>query len=244
MTPLTGRATDIWVYLAAHPLFWLTATLVAYALADRISRFLRRPPWANPFVLATALLVALLAATSTNYQTFFDGAQFVHFLLGPATVALAVPLYRNLDHVRSALLPILLALFCGSCTAIVSAVLVAEACGVPRVIIASLAPKSVTAAIAMSIAETWGGIPTLTACLVLLTGIFGALFATPCMNLLRIKDDSARGFAAGLAAHGLGTARAFEVSPLAGTFAGIALALNGALTSILVPVLLPWLMPS
>jgi predicted murein hydrolase (TIGR00659 family) len=239
MTPIAARAADIWVYLAASPLLWLTITLAAYAAADRLAAALGRPAYANPVLFAAAILVAILLATGTTYETFFAGAQFVHFLLGPATVALAVPLYRNLPKVRTALVPMLAALFCGSLTAIVSAVAIAAAMGAPRAIQASLAPKSVTAPIAMSLAEQAGGIPTLTAALVIATGIFGAVTVTPLMNALGLRDYAARGFAAGLAAHGIGTARAFQVDTLAGTFAGIALGLNGALTAIVLPIVLP-----
>jgi predicted murein hydrolase (TIGR00659 family) len=239
MTPLAVRVEDIWVYLAASPLLWLTITLAAYAAADRLAAVLGRPAYANPVLFASAILVTILLATGTKYETFFAGAQFVHFLLGPATVALAVPLYRNLPKVRSALLPMLAALLCGSLTAILSAVVIAAALGAPRAIQVSLAPKSVTTPIAMSLAEQNGGIPTLTAALVIATGIFGAVTVTPLMNALGLRDYAARGFAAGLAAHGIGTARAFQVDSLAGTFAGIALGLNGALTAIVLPIVLP-----
>jgi predicted murein hydrolase (TIGR00659 family) len=233
--PLSAKIIDIWVYLSAAPLLWLTLTLAAYALAIRIAEAANRNPIANPVAIATAILVAILALTNTDYKTYFSGAQFVHFLLGPATVALAIPLYLNRARVMSTLTPMLVALLCGSVTAILSAVATAKLLGAPANIIASLAPKSVSAPIAMSLSANFGGLPTLTAVLVISTGILGAVIVTPLMNLLRIKDYQARGFAAGLSSHGIGTARAFQVNALAGTFAGIALGLNGALTSIILP---------
>jgi predicted murein hydrolase (TIGR00659 family) len=223
----------IWVYLAETPLLWLTATLTAYALADRASRALGRNPLANPVVIAAGLLVALLLATGTPYADYFAGAQFVHFLLGPATVALAVPLWRSRAQVRRTLVPMVAALLAGSLTAVGSAVAIAWALGAPPAILASLAPKSTTSPIAMALAEPLGGIPSLTAVLVVLTGITGGITVTPLMNALGIRDYAARGFAAGVASHGIGTARAFQVSQEAGTFAGIALGLNGALTALL-----------
>ena len=232
-----ARVVDIWVYLAASPLLGLTATLAVYALADWIAARAGRHPLVNAVAISAALLVILLLVTGTPYAQFFAGAQFVHFLLGPASVALAVPLYRNRARVRAALLPMGVALFAGSLTAIVTAVAVAWALGAPADIVASLAPKSVTAPIAMSLAQALGGLPTLTAVLVILTGIFGATIVTPLMNGIGVRDPRARGFAAGLAAHGIGTARAFQVDPLAGTFAGIAMSLNGGLTAILLPLL-------
>jgi len=228
----------LWVYLSTTPLTWLAATLAAYLAADRISDALGRRPLANPVLLAVLILVLVLAATGTDYRTYFDGAQFVHFMLGPATVALAVPLVAEARRVRRMLLPMLAALFAGATTAIVSAVGVAWLLGASPATLASLAPKSVTTPVAMAIAEATGGLPALTAVLVLITGVLGAVLVTPLLNALRIRDWAARGFAAGIAAHGLGTARAFQVSPLAGTFAGLALALNALVTAVLVPVLL------
>jgi predicted murein hydrolase (TIGR00659 family) len=227
----------LWVYLRASPLLWLTATLAAYLVADQISLRLRRHPAANPVLFAVILLALLLEVTGTDYQAYFDGAQFVHFLLGPATVALALPLVQNAGKVRRLFLPMLAALLAGSLTGMVSAVAVAWSLGASRETVVSLVPKSTTTPIAMGVAEAIGGIPTLTASLVLLTGIIGALAVTPLMNLLGLKDYAARGFAAGVTSHGLGTARAFQVSELAGTFAGLGLALNGFVTALLAPVL-------
>ena len=222
---------QIWVYLAETPLLWLTATLAAYVLGDAVSARMKRHPLANPVVIAAGLLIAVLVATGTPYPVYFEGAQFVHFLLGPATVALAVPLWRNRAAVRRNLLPMCAALVAGSITAIGTAVAVGWALGAPATVIASLAPKSTTAPIAMALSEAIGGIPALTAVLVVLSGILGALIVTPLMNALGIRDFAARGFAAGVASHGIGTARAFQVSEEAGTFAGIAMGLNGALTA-------------
>jgi predicted murein hydrolase (TIGR00659 family) len=233
---------DLWVYLSGTPLLWLTATLVAYVVADAVSAKLDRHPLANPVLIAVILVSAILVASGTAFPSYFAGAQFVHFLLGPATVALAVPLVRYLPQVKRALVPMLIALVVGSLTAIVSAVLLAQALGLDRAATLALAPKSATAAIAMGIAEKIGGDPALTAVLTILTGITGAIVVTPLMNALRLENYAARGFAAGLTSHGIGTARAFQVDPLAGTFAGIALGLNGLLTALLVPLLLPWLL--
>ena len=231
---MSSEITNIWVYLSASPLVWLTVTLAAYVVADRIAAAARRHPLANPVVITAALVVALLLATGTSYADYFEGAQFVHFMLGPATVVLAVPLWRNLALVRKSLLPMAAALLAGSVTAAASAVAIAWAFGAPPDVLASLAPKSATAPIAMELSKSLGGIPALTAVLVVLTGITGAVIVTPLMNLLKIRNYAARGFAAGVTSHGIGTARAFQVSDIAGTFAGIAMGLNGALTSLLV----------
>jgi predicted murein hydrolase (TIGR00659 family) len=228
---------DIWVYLSASPLLWLTATLLAYAAGHFLFTRAGANPLVNSVAVAVLILVVVLSISGTPYQRYFDGAQFVHFLLGPATVALAVPLYRNIRIVRRALVPMVLALVAGAATAVISAVGVASLLGASRETLLSIAPKSVTTPIAMGIAEQIGGLPSLTAVFVILTGITGAMIGTPLLNLMRLRDWRARGFAVGVAAHGIGTARAFQVNELAGTFAGIAMGLNGVATAILVPLL-------
>ncbi len=227
----------LWVYLRTSPLLWLTATLAAYLAADQLQRRLGRHPLVNPVLIAVVLLVLALRISDTPYATYFDGAQFVHFMLGPATVALAVPLAAKAADLKRLLLPMLAAVVAGSLTAIVTAVAVGAMLGASRTTLLSLAPKSVTTPIAMAIAEQIGGAPALTAVLVILTGITGAVIVTPLMNLLGLRDYAARGLAAGVASHGIGTARAFQVDALAGTFAGLGLALNGLVTAILAPAL-------
>ncbi|WP_342070388.1 LrgB family protein [Yoonia algicola] len=237
MTEVAG----LWSYLSTTPLIWLTTTTVAYLAADGLSRRLGHPPWANPVLLSVLLIAPVLWLTQTDYTTYFEGAQFIHFLLGPATVALALPLWDNRDTIRTSVVPIVLALLAGSVVAAGSAILLAGAFGLPMEVLLSLAPKSTTAPVALGISEAIGGLPALTAVLVILTGIIGAVTVTPVMNLLRITDWRARGFAVGVAAHGIGTARAFQVNPVAGAYAGIAMALNALLTSLIVPILVRWL---
>ena len=230
--------TEIWVYLAAEPLLWLTMTLAAYAVAFRIAVLSGNHPLVNPVVLSAAFLVCVLEISDTSFETYFEGAQFIHFMLGPATVALAVPLVRNAKEVRRKLPAIVCALVAGSVTAVVSVVLVAQMLDAPPAVVASLAPKSATMPIAMSLSETLGGIPALTAVLVITTGILGAIIVTPLMNAMRITDYAARGFAVGLTSHGIGTARAFTVNQTAGLFAGIGLGLNSLMTVFVVPPLM------
>ena len=235
------NAFRLWVYLQTTPLFWLATTLGAFIVADALARFARRNPLVNPVLVSVALVAALLRLTATDYQTYFNGAQFVHFLLGPATVALGVPLYRNLALVRRNLAPMAAALVAGSLVAVVTAVGLTATLGAPRVVLVSLAPKSVTAGVAMAVSESLGGLPSLTAALVIMTGIIGAMMVTPLMNALRIRDYAARGFSVGLASHGIGAARAFTVDPVAGVFAGIAMGLNAVATPLLIPLILPWI---
>ena len=230
--------TEVWVYLSANPLLWLTATMVAYIAGHLLYPKSGKNPLVNSVAIAVIVLIALLWATDTDYTRYFDGAQFVHFMLGPAVVTLAVPLYENRREVRRTILPIVLALLAGSTTAVVSAVGIAVALGASMETVTSLAPKSVASPIAMGIAERIGGLPSLTAGLVIITGILGAIIGTPLFNAMGVKDWRARGFAMGVTAHGIGTARAFQVNEVAGTFAAIALGLNGVVTAILLPLLI------
>lgn len=231
-------AALIWSYLSSQPLLWLTATLAAYWAGDSLFRASGRKSYANPVLIAVAILGSVLWFSGTNYQTYFEGAQFVHFMLGPATVCLGLPLYDNMRRVRRAALPVIAALVVGSTVAVVSALLIGRAFGLDHALLASLAPKSTTAPVAIGIAESLGGQPTLAAVMVLLTGIFGAVIATPLLNALRVTDWRARGFAVGVAAHGIGTARAFQVNETAGAFAGIGMGLNAVLTAIIAPIVL------
>jgi predicted murein hydrolase (TIGR00659 family) len=231
----------LWVYLSSTPLLWLTVTLGAWLASDWLALRARRNALVNPVLICIVLISALLLATGTPYRLYFEGAQFVHFLLGPAIVAIAVPLVVNSALVRANLLPLLAALAAGSVTAMVSVVLLGRVFGLPEDVLLALVPKSVTAGVAMGIAEQIGGGPPLTALLVVLTGVTGAVLVMPLMTALRIKDHAARGFTAGLSAHGIGTARAFEIDPVAGAFAGIAMGLNAVLTAMLAPALAAWL---
>ena len=228
---------DIWVYLAATPLLGLTLTLVAYLLGDWVYRRANHHPLLNPVLLAVLVLVALLTLTDTPYQTYFEGAQFVHFLLGPATVALAVPLYFNFSKLRRLWLPLLGGLIAGSLTAAVSAIGIAWMLGASPQTLISLAPKSVTAPVAMGIAEKLGGLPSLSAILVVSTGILGAVLGPWVLDAIRVRDEAIRGFALGVASHGIGTARAFQESEQAGAFSGLAMGLNILATAIMVPAL-------
>jgi len=233
---MTAGPFSLWVYLSQTPLLWLTVTLLVYAATDAASQAMGRNPLANPVLHAMWIIGVFLWATGTSYTSYFSGAQFVHFLLGPATVALAVPLYENRKLVAAAILPMALALLVGCVTAIVSVVMLAQLAGLPQTVVLSLAPKSVTAGVAMGIAESLHADPSVAAVAVILTGILGAIVVTPLMNRLGIRDYRARGFAVGLASHGIGTARAFQVDPIAGVFAGIAMSLNALITALLVPV--------
>lgn len=241
MNDLEPTITQLWVYLAASPLFGLTLTLVAYGIAYRLYLAARASPLCNPVAIAMGIIISVLLLTHIPYKDYFAGAQFVHFLLGPATVALAIPLYRQLPKINQVLLPLIITLVIGGIVGALSALYIAKALGASKAVLMSLAPKSVTTPIAMSIAKLLGGIAPLTAVLVITTGIIGALVGTRLMQVLGIQDDSVKGVAMGLTAHGIGTARAFQVSPEMGAFSGLAMALSAFLASIILPPLLHFL---
>lgn len=233
--------TQLWVYLSAKPLTGLTITLVAYAVGFWLYQKSNRNPICNPVVIAIALIALLLNVTGTPYATYFEGAQFVHFLLGPATVALAVPLFRQTATLKRALPVIVFGVLFGSLIASASTVILAWALGASPETLASLAPKSVTTPVAMGIADEIGGVPALTAVCVIATGIVGATLGPMVMNKARLKDWRARGFAMGVAAHGIGTARAFQVNETAGAFSGLAMGLNTMATALTIPFLWHWI---
>jgi predicted murein hydrolase (TIGR00659 family) len=228
---------ELWVYLSATPLFGLTATLAAYVAASAVYERLGRTPLANPVLWSVIVLALLLTATDTAYPVYFSGAQFIHFLLGPAVVALAWPLWQRRAELRSRAVALLVAALVGGAAAGGSAVAIGWAVGLPGEVLASLAPKSVTAPVAMGIAAQLGGIPALAAVFAVLTGLVGAVTAKFLFDALRVAPPAVRGFALGTASHGVGAARALQVHPDAGAYAALALGLQVLLASLLMPVL-------
>lgn len=223
------------------PILALVLTMSAYLVAQVIHRWSNRNPFANPVLIAVVLVVAFLFLSGVPYETYFDDAHLIHMLLGPATVSLALPLYRHWSKLREAIIPLTAGLFAGSLTAMISVIAIAVAFGLPHEIIASLAPKSATTPIAMAVATEVGGVASLTAVFVICTGIFGAVFGPWILDALRI-DDRSKGFALGVASHGIGTARAFQLGDGVGACAALGMGINGILTALLVPVVLPLLL--
>lgn len=234
------KFVELWVYLSATPLFGLTATLVVYVAAQAVYRRLDQAPWANPVLWTVLLLASGLLATGVPYPSYFSGAQFIHFLLGPAVVALAWPLWLRRTELRQRWGRLLLATLAGGVAASGSALLLGWALGLPEAVILSLAPKSVTAPVAMGIAQQIGGIPELAAVFAVLTGLVGALSGKYLFDGLRIATDTAgwaaRGLALGTASHGIGAARALQVNAGAGAYAALALGLQVVLASLLLPL--------
>jgi predicted murein hydrolase (TIGR00659 family) len=227
---------QLWVYLASTPLFGLTATLAVYVAAQALYERLGRAPWANPVLWSVVAIACVLLATRTPYPTYFAGAQFVHVLLGPAVVALAWPLWLRRREIRGRGVAIGVAALVGGLVAGGSAVGLGWLVGLPDDVLRSLAPKSVTAPVAMGIAERIGGVPALAAVFAVLTGIVGALSAKYLFDAMRIVSWPVRGFALGTASHGIGAARAIQVDADAGAYAGMALGLQVMLAALLMPL--------
>jgi predicted murein hydrolase (TIGR00659 family) len=238
------RFVELWVYLSATPLFGLTATLAVYVLAQSLYARVRHAPWANPVLWSVVLIAGALLLTGVPYPTYFSGAQFIHFLLGPAVVALGWPLWQRRTELRQRWGRLLMASLAGGAAASGSALLLGWAFDLPADVLLSLAPKSVTAPVAMGIAEKIGGIPALSAVFAVITGLVGALSGKYLFAFLRIPMDAAgwtaRGFALGTAAHGIGAARALQINADAGAYAGLALGLQVVLASVLMPLIFRW----
>lgn len=228
--------------LMATPILWLAVTLAVFEAADLVSRRSGRHPLCHPVLLTTPGLVGILLATHTPYATYLRATQLLVFLLGPAVVGLAVPIWMQRRVIRRLAFPIALALMVGATTAIVSAVGILALFGAPREILASIAPRATTTPVAMSMAAALGGVPALAAVIVLCAGVVGAMTATPLFNRLKVRDYRARGFAIGVSAHGIGAARAFQVDSTAGAFASLGMALNAVATAALLSIvaLLPY----
>lgn len=227
---------DLWLDIASKPLLWLIMTIVVFMFSVWLNKRVGGTPLLHPVLVALSLIIVILMATGTSYQVYFEGAQFIHFLLGPATVALAVPLYDHFDRVKRMFLPLVVACVSGAVTAVISVLLVGMLFDMPREVLLSLAPKSVTSPIAIGIAEKIGGYASLAASLVLITGAMGCLLSPLVFKILNLKDDAIKGFALGVSAHGIGTAHAYEISALAGAFSGLAMGMTGLLTAFLLPV--------
>jgi putative effector of murein hydrolase len=227
---------SVWKPLSTTPLLWLAVTIGAYVLGQRAQRACKGSPLVNPVLIAIVAVAALLEGTDTSYATYFAGAQFIHFLLGPATVALAVPLALNLGHVRRSFPGVGLALLAGSLTSTLSGVAVVWLLGGSREIAFSMAPKAVTTPIALAVAQEVGGVPALTAALAIAGGIVAAIVGQTMLRWLRVDDWRAHGFAAGVAGSGVAAAQVAPLNGMAAAFAALGIGLNGLLTAVIVPL--------
>ncbi len=222
--------------LLTSPLFALTLSLAAFQLGNLLYRRLNEFPLLHPTVTGATLVALLLPRLDIDYQVYLEGNQLLMFWLGPTTVALAVPLYQQLHLIRKMALPILLTCAFGAAFAAGSAVAIAYFLGGSETTMLSLAPKSVTTPIAIELADEIGGLGALAAGCVALTAVSTMCLAPFVFHLLNIKDPQIWGFCLGITAHGMGTARAFEMNPTAGAFSSLAMCLTGAFSAALIPI--------
>ncbi len=218
-------------------IFLLALTFVLFYVAKRLQV---RTGWVllNPVLITILVLIAFLSLTGITYDTYAQAGTLIDFWLKPAIVALGVPLYLQLRTIRRQLLPLLLSQLIGSVVGILSVVGTAWAMGASPRVIVSLAPKSVTTPIAMEVADALGGVPSLTAAIVVCVGLFGAVFGFKVLQLGRVKSPIAQSLSIGTASHAVGTSRAMDYSPTHGAYASLGLILNGILTALLTPVIL------
>lgn len=224
-----------------NPYFLIALTFAIYLLASRLRRRFGFSLM-NPILISVIVLVAFLLSTGVEYEAYYEGGKYIEFWLKPAVVALGVPLYRQLSTIRKQLVPLLFAELAGCVAGLVSVVGIAELLGASKEVVMSLAPKAVTTPIAMEISSTLGGIPSLTAAVVVCTGIFGSMAGFSMVKLSRIRSSMAGGLSIGTASHAVGTAAAIERGgERYGAFSSLGLTLNGLFTALLAPVILPLL---
>lgn len=223
--------------IMSNPIILLAITFGIYYVARQIQKW---TGWVvlNPILITIAALIALLQLTGISYETYKQGGQYIDFWLKPAIVALGVPLYQQLGQIRRQLLPILMSQLVGCLVGLVSVTLIASALGASHEVIVSLAPKSVTTPIAMEVCKTSGGIPSLTAAIVVIVGLFGAIFGFKILEVWHVRNPFSQGISMGTAAHAVGTSRAMEKGETYGAYSSLGLILNGVLTALLTPFVL------
>lgn len=228
---LSDNLADVREFLATSPLVWLTVTVGAFLIGDFVFKACKRLPLLNPVATSILMVSLLLILTGTPYDTYFEGAKFIHFLLGPATVALAIPIYHRRTLIAAQAKPIFAALVIGALFAITVTYTMAALAGLDRELVLTLLPRNVTAPISMAISDLTGGIPSLTGVLTIATGIVGAAFGAFVLDMVKLTSPAARGFGLGLASHGIGTAYAFNEDETTGAFAAVAMGLSGIFTA-------------
>jgi predicted murein hydrolase (TIGR00659 family) len=232
---------DALARLVESPVFAIALTLAAYEGTRRLWERTGRQPLLNPVLLSIALIGAVLWIAGVDYRTYADGSAVITLLLGPATVALAWPMHKELHLVRAAALPVLASVVLATGLAVTTAFLLTVVLGGPEELALSMAPKTTTTPVAIALTETIGGVPALTAVLTVATGVLGATLGPPLLTLLRVRDPRVRGLAVGASAHGIGTAGVMHEGRTATAFAGLAMALATLSTSVWVPLTVPWL---
>jgi predicted murein hydrolase (TIGR00659 family) len=232
---------EAWVETRSSPVFGVALTLVGYQLGRVAWRRAGRNPLLNPVLIAVVTIALVMWACDIDYDTYFRGGAVIALLLGPATVALAVPMHRELEVLRQAAVPVVAGVLAGSGVAVVVAVVVTRGLGGDVELARSMAPKSTTTPVSIALSQTIGGLPALTAVLTILAGIIGAVIGPALLTALHVRDPRVRGLAVGVASHGIGTSQMLHEGRTQGAFAGLAMALTALATSVWAPLLVPWL---
>lgn len=225
-------------WLRSSPLLGVFLTVAGYRLGLEVQKRARGHALAQPVVVAVIVIGLSLWALHVDYDRYLTGASIIGFFLGPATVALAVPLHRQAHHLGRMLIPMAIALPCGALVSIGTGVLVVRAFGGSHVLQLTMAPKAATTPVSIAVSQTIGGLPPLTAVLTIVVGIVGAIAAPAVLDLARVRDRRARGLAIGAVSHGIGTSRAMREHPTEGAFSGLSMGLTALVVSILTPVVL------
>lgn len=228
-------------YITSTPLIWLILTLGSFKLGIIIYEKCNKHTLLQPIIIAYSIIMSVLFISGVSYEEYFKGVEIIHFFLGPATVALALPLYNNLKYIKSLFIPILITLIVAGVFSILIAVVLLWALDAQLATILSMTTKSITAPIAIITSEQIGAIPSLAVGFVIITGIIGALLGTSIFKLIKIKHDTSKGFALGLVSHGIGTARAIEISEKAAAFSALAMGLSGIFTAVFLPLIVQFL---
>lgn len=213
--------------------FTLLVYFMAQKLQDKTQILLL-----NPILITIVIIILFLTVFHLDYSYYNKGSKVIEFLLKPAVVALGVPLYQQLKNIRKQVIPVIFSQLAGCIIGVVSVVLIAKFMGAPKEIVYSLAPKSVTTPIAIEVSKTVGGIPAITASVVIVVGIFGNIFGYGILKLSRVKNPIAQSISMGTAAHAVGTSKSMEISPTFGAMSSLGLIVNGVLTAILTPYIL------
>ncbi len=235
---MSDTVRETWDWLVRSPLFFVLLTLVAYRIGRELRDRTGGHALAQPVLVAIVLVGAVITLLGIDYDDYKSGTALIAFWLGPATVALAVPLHRQAHRLRGFVVPMLVAIPLGAVVSVSTAVVLVQALGGSEELVRTIAPKSTTTPVAIALADTAGGLPSLTAVFTILVGILGAVAGPAVLNLLRVRDRRARGLALGAVSHGIGTSRALVEDETEGAFAGLSMGLTALATSILLPVVL------
>jgi predicted murein hydrolase (TIGR00659 family) len=236
MIPWTEPQSLFDVLNGATPFFGIGLTFAVYYAAVKLHEIIGAPVLLHPLVLTIAAIAFLLNTAGVPYDDYYRSVELLHWLLGPAVILLAVPLWRHLATIRKLGIGVLFVLLAGSLTGVATSVGIAFAFAAPDELTLSIAPRSVTTPVAIHLSESLGGVPAITALIVILTGLAGATIGWPLLQALGFRDPRAKGLAMGVAAHVIGTARVFQIDQLAGAFAGLGMILNALTTAVLIAI--------